>query len=437
MQSTPADKVAALSDTALTRRRLIKGSAVVLMQAAVAGTLHAFEASPVESSSGLQPYSSGVLPAGIRSRFVNNINGVRMHVLEAGFEDTNRPAIVLLHGFPELAYSWRKVMVPLAAAGFHVIAPDRRGYGRTDAFAVSYDDDLAPFAILSHARDVLALTFAFGYRSVAAIVGHDFGSPLAAWCSLVRPDVFRSVVMMSAPFAATPALPSNTADGVRTESATTDSIYDELAKLDPPRKHYQKYYATREANDNLWHAPQGLHSFLRAYYHVKSADWKENAPYPLAARIATEWAKLPRYYIMDLDKGMAETVASEMPSPTLMAACKWLTEDELRVYSAEYERTGFQGGLNEYRVRWVGKYTADLQLFSGRTIDVPSLFIAGKSDWGVYQNPGDFESSTACTHLVGAHLLNGAGHWVQQEKPTEVSELIVGFIREAHKSTRG
>ena len=163
----------------------------------------------------------------------------------------------------------------------------------------------------------------------------------------------------------------------------------------------------------MWHAPQGVHDFLRAYYHMKSADWKENAPFPLKARTASEWAKLPRYYVMDLDKGMAESVAPAMPSAAAIAACKWLPEEDLKIYSAEYERTGFQGGLEEYRVRWIEKYNAELQLFAKRTIDVPALFIAGKRDWGVYQNPGDFErmQKTTCTRMLGTHLVDGAGHW--------------------------
>ncbi len=133
-------------------------------------------------------------------------------MLEAGFEAKDRPCVLLLHGFPELAYSWRKVMLPLASAGFHVIAPDRRGYGRTSGWDVGYDDDLDPFGTLNQVRDMLGLVSAFGYRSVAAVIGHDHGSPIAAWCSVVRPDVFRSVVMMSAPFAGPPTLPFNTAD---------------------------------------------------------------------------------------------------------------------------------------------------------------------------------------------------------------------------------
>ena len=152
------------------------------------------------------------LPSGIRSRFVDDINGLSMHVLEAGFETKGRPCVLLLHGFPELAFSWRKVMPALAAAGYHVIAPDQRGYGRTTGWDANYDGDLASFRLLNLVRDALGLVSAFGYRHVDAVVGHDFGSSVAAWCALVRPDVFRSVVLMSAPFAGPPPLPFNTVD---------------------------------------------------------------------------------------------------------------------------------------------------------------------------------------------------------------------------------
>jgi len=378
-------------------------------------------------------YNPALLPPGIRSRFVNNINGLQMHVLEAGFESKDRPCVVLLHGFPELAYSWRKVMLPIASAGFHVIAPDRRAYGRTSGWNVGYDDDIGPFNTLNQVKDILALVLAFGYRSVAAVIGHDQGSPIASWASLVRPDVFRSVVMMSSPFAGPPTLPFNTSEMPQVDAAKAvpvDPIDEELAALNPPRKYYQKYYSTRPANEDIWHPLQGVHAFLRAYYHMKSADWKQNAPFPLKARTASEWAKLPRYYVMDLNKNMAETVAPEMPSATAIAACKWLPENELKVYSSEFGRTGFQGGLNGYRVRWSVKDPAELQLFSGRSIDVPSLFVSGKSDWAVFQTPGDFEKmqKTGCTRMSGVHLLEGAGHWVQQEQPEEVSKLLVQFL---------
>ena len=380
------------------------------------------------------------LPHGIRSRFVPNSNGLTMHLLEAGFESKEQPCVVLLHGFPELAYSWRKVMLPLAAAGYHVIAPDQRGYGRTTGWDGDYEGDLHSFRVLNLVRDTIGLVSALGYRSVAAVVGHDFGSPVAAWCALLRPDVFRSVVLMSAPFAGPPLLPFNTANeeapgsasSASSSPAATDNIHTALAALLRPRKHYQWYYSTREADANMHHCPQGIHAFLRAYYHFKSADWKDNIPFPLQEWSAAELAKMPTYYIMDLDQGMAETVAPEMPSATEIRACKWLPDDELAVYSAEFSRTGFQGGLQWYRCATGGIGSVELQIFSGRTIDVPSMFIAGKSDWGRYQRPGSFErmQTSACTNMQGCHVLDGAGHWVQQEQPEQVSTLLTQFLRQ-------
>ncbi len=369
------------------------------------------------------------LPAGIRSRSIEGINGLTMHVLEAGFENEGRPCVLLLHGFPELAFSWRKVIPVLAEAGYHVIAPDQRGYGRTTGWETNYDGDLCPFRLTNLVRDALGVVAAFGHRSVAAVVGHDFGSSVAAWCGVIRPDVFRSVVLMSAPFAGPPKMALNTAD-TPLPPKRVDPVHHELAALPRPRKHYHWYYSTREANDDMWRAPQGVHDFLRAYYHHKSADWKGNQPYPLKWWSAGELAKLPTYYVMDLAKTMAETVAEEMPSKQVIAANAWLPDDELAVYSAEYRRTGFQGGLQWYRCGTSGAFSAELETWSGRSIDVPSCFISGLQDWGTYQRPGVFETmqTTACTRMLDVHLVDGAGHWVQQERPDEVGRLLLRFL---------
>lgn len=384
----------------------------------------------------LPAYGNGTIPAGIRSRQIANVNGMTVHILEAGYETPGRQAVLLLHGFPELAYSWRKVMPSLAAAGYHVIAPDQRGYGRTIGWDDSYDADPDPFRILNMVRDAMGLVYALGYRDVAAIVGHDAGAPVASWGALIRPDMFRTVVLMSSPFAGAPSLPFNTANGAappRPEPTDTE-IDAALAALPRPRKYYQQWNRSREANDNYMHAAQGLHAFFRAYYYYKSADWKDNKPFRLKARTAEELAKIPTYYVMDLDKGMAETVAEHMPSAAEIAACKWLTEDEVEVYAIEYGRTSFTGALQGYRVRRGSdpKSVAELMTFSGRAVDVPSCFIAGKSDWGVYQTPGAVESmrNTAFTRMVGFHLLDGAGHWVQQEQPEQVSALLVDFLQQ-------
>jgi pimeloyl-ACP methyl ester carboxylesterase len=376
----------------------------------------------------LPPLDPAILPTGVRSRFVDGVNGLRMHILEAG--TAGRPLLLLLHGFPEIAYSWRKIMPALAEAGYRVVAPDQRGYGRTTGWSANYDDDLRPFRLLNAVRDAAGLVAALGYAQADAVIGHDFGASVAAWCALVRPDMFGSLALMSAPFEGPPALPFDT-DGKPPATPAGSTIHEALAALPRPRKHYQWWYSTRPANAAMWHCKQGVHDFLRAYFHHKSADWKANKPHRLAGWTAEELAKMPTYYIMDLADDMATGVAREMPPAAEIAACEWLPEAELAVYAEEYRRNGFQGGLNWYRSRTGGAFEAELQLFSGRTIDVPSIFISGSSDWGVYQRPGAVErmQQSACTNMVGCHLLDGAGHWVQQEQAPRVGELLVEFLR--------
>ncbi len=342
-----------------------------------------------------------------------------MHVLEAG--DASRPCLLLLHGFPELAWSWRKLLVPLAQAGFHVIAPDQRGYGRTTGWDGKYDGDLASYRLTNLVNDQKTLLQNLGIESVAAVVGHDFGSPVAAWCALLHPKIFKSVALLSSPFAGPPATPT----------PPPDPVHDDLAALARPRKHYQWYYSTREADADMLVCKQGLHSFLRAYYHVKSADWKPNRPQELAAWSAPELAKMPEYYIMAYGRNMAQTVAPHMPTPAQVAACAWLSEDELRVYSTEFARNGFQGALQWYRCRTTGRFNDDLAVHVGRRIEVPACFIAGASDWGPYQRPGDLKKmrATAIADDRGCHFVDGAGHWVQQERPAAVTRLLLEFLR--------
>ena len=425
----------------LTRRQFLRGAATGIAAAAPVSAHPAARAGAgaraMAQRDEIGPYADGVLPPGVHSRFVANVNGLRMHVLEAGSKAAARAGVLLLHGFPELAYSWRRLMPALAEAGYHVLAPDLRGYGRTDGTDVRYDDDLRPFRMLNEVRDMLSLVSAFGYREVH-LAGHDFGSLVASWCAVARPDVFRSVVLMSAPFGGTAALPFDTAGAAPSgaDAGPAPDMDADLASLAPPRWHYRRFYATRGANDDLWRAAQGVHDFLRAYYHMKSGDWSGNRPEPLREWSAAELARLPRYYVLDLGRGMAETVAEHMPPAAEIAACEWLPDDELRVYSAEYERTGFQGGLQWYRsVASVssifgGGINADLQVFAGRTIDQPSLFIAGARDWGIHQRPGALQrmEREACADLRGLHLLDGAGHWVQQEQSAAVNRLVLDFL---------
>jgi len=366
---------------------------------------------------------------------IHGVNGLDVHILEAGYESRGRPLALLLHGFPDLAYGWRHLIPILADAGYHVVAPDQRGFGRTTGWVNGYDAQLEPFSLLNMTRDALGLVSALGYRRTAMLVGHDLGSPVAAYCALARPDVFPSVVLMSAPFPGPPALPFNTAESEASAvqpNTENQKLAAALAALDPPREHYQQYLSTREANDDMWHPPEGLHAFLRAFFYVKSADWPGNKPHPLKARTAIELAQMPTYYVMDLGKTMPQTVAPFQPSAAEVLACKWLTEPELGVYTGEYGRTGFQGALQAYRVYSDPDLNAELRLLSGKTIDVPSLFIGGKSDWGTYSAPGaiDLMRTKAATRMGGIELIDGAGHWVQQEQPVRLSTLLLAFSKE-------
>ncbi|WP_456753994.1 MULTISPECIES: alpha/beta hydrolase [unclassified Bradyrhizobium] len=381
-------------------------------------------------------YGEGTLPKGVRSRMIHGVNGLDVHLLEAGCESPGRPLALLLHGFPDLAFGWRHLIPILADAGYHVVAPDQRGFGRTTGWVNDYDAPLQPFSLLNMTRDALGLVSALGYRRTAMLVGHDFGSPVAAYCALARPDVFPSVVLMSAPFPGPPSFPFNIADSAPSPAqpnTENQKLADALAALDPPRQHYQQYLSSRAANDDLWHPPQGLHAFLRAFFHVKSADWPGNKPHPLQAPTAPELAQMPTYYVMDLGKTMSQTVAPFQPSAAEASACKWLTEPELGVYTEEYGRTGFQGALMAYRVFSDPDLNAELRLFSGRTIDVPSLFIGGTSDWGTYAAPGtlDLMRTKATTRMRDIELIDGAGHWIQQEQPDRLGALLLAFIKEA------
>ncbi len=201
------------------------------------------------------------LPTGITARFVTTGTGLQMHVLQAG--NPADPALLLLHGFPELAYSWRKIMPSLAAAGYYVIAPDQRGYGRTTGWDV---ENLGSFRFLNLVRDAMGLLRALGIGQVAAVVGHDFGASVAGWAALLRPDIFPRLVLMSAPFTGAPT------------GAIGPDFHAALAALPRPRKHYQWYYSTQEANADMIGAPQGLHAFLRAYTTINPPTGRATRP---------------------------------------------------------------------------------------------------------------------------------------------------------------
>jgi len=363
----------------------------------------------------MQPLAADVLPPAIEARVVHTAQNLDMHYLSAG--DPSHPVLLLLHGFPELAFSWRKVMPGLAAAGYYVIAPDQRGYGRTTGWPDGYDVDLNPYHMPSLVLDQLALLAALEVEQVHGVIGHDFGSPVAAWCALIRPDVFTRLVMMSAPFAGPPGF----------SGGRGGELDQALAALTPPRRHYQWYYATRSANGDLLGAIQGLETFLAQYYYLKSGLWAGNTPHSLPGWETAALAVMPGYYIMPRSKTMAEVVAADASGEDLGALSGWLPRPELEVYASEFSRTGFQGGLNWYRAALSQAGMRSLRLYSGVRIEVPATFLAGSRDWGMYQSPGALNAMAerACRHLMGCHVVDGAGHWVQQEQPERVVELLL------------
>ncbi|PPQ84079.1 hypothetical protein CVT25_003600 [Psilocybe cyanescens] len=382
------------------------------------------------------------LPATVKSRILS-VGDLDMHILEAfppSYDAASKPPLlILLHGFPELAYSWRKVMVPLSTSGYAVVAPDLRGFGLTKqrnrtstSKKITYEEDLYPYRILNIAADIVALVYSLGYTSVEAVIGNDFGSPVAGYCALVRPDLFKSVVFMSAPFTGPPALGSGDPNA-KTQLQQLDAA---LNTLNPPRKHYMVYFSTPEADADLSNPPQGLSAFWRTYHHLKSADSKSsNPPKPLGTTFTpTLFEALPYYYIMPRNQTMPECLAPKAPTAEEISQNTWLPDEELAVYLSHYEEGGLQGGLNLYRCMAESpRWTEDLKIFAGKQVEIPAMFIGGAQDWGVFQFPGAVEAmrGRACKSMKEEDfvLIEGAGHWAPQEKPDRVVEELLRFVK--------
>ncbi|KAL2434977.1 hypothetical protein ABEF95_011861 [Exophiala dermatitidis] len=386
------------------------------------------------------------LPPGITSRFVDTSpHSLVFHILESLPTNINpsgpQPGLILLcHGFPEIAYSWRKVLPLLSAQGYHAVAFDQRGYGRTFS---RQPLDAQSFRPLNLIKDAVTLVRALGYTTVSCVVGHDFGAVTAYLCALSRPDMFQRLVLMSHPAKGPPELPLRTSPSYGNPSPPPPPAPDmqrALAELPRPRKHYKWYYCTSDANADMTY-PTGadLHRFMRGYFHLKSADWDANDPHPLQGWSADELAKMPRYYIMDLADTMRQAVARDMevedPETVSSRSSRWLSDQELAVYVEEYSRTTFQGGLNWYRVQTQPAIAADLEVWTGALISVPTLFVAGKRDWGTFQEPGAIEAmesgkSVRRDMYKGTVLVDGAGHWVNQEQPERCVQEILKIVGE-------
>lgn len=254
------------------------------------------------------------------------------------------------------------------------------------------------------------------------------------------------MIMMSHPFRGFPAYPFNTSSHQPSPpKSPSANLQSTLAALSPPRKHYKYYYSTAAAAAEMDSPEPEMATFLRGYFHLKSGDWAGNAPHPLKSPTAPEFAKMPGYYVMPLDLGMRDTVremmASEDGERAAAVSEHWLNDADLGVYAREWSRTGFQGALNWYSVSTdgTGAYVRDMAVWAGRPIEVPSLFVSGSSDWGMYQEPGAVEGmggeNGSCRRFFGTKVIQGAGHWAQQEKAKEVVRLIEEFL-EASKGER-
>jgi pimeloyl-ACP methyl ester carboxylesterase len=308
-------------------------------------------------------------------------NGVRIHLVEQG----EGPLVVLVHGFPESWYSWRHQLPALAAAGFRAAAIDVRGYGRS-----SKPTAIDAYRMLLHVGDNVDVVRALG-ESEAVIIGHDWGSPIAASSALLRPDVFRAVALLSVPYA--------------TGSPTRPT--EAFRRMGGDEQFYIEYF--QEPGVAEAEIEQDVRGWLAGFYVSASADATRPPDGGTIATVPAGGRLRDRFVVPEVLPG-------------------WLSEADLDVYAAEFEHGGFAGPLNRYRN--VDRDWEDLNAFANRPITVPSLFIGGDRDgptiWG---RPAIERFPQSLPALRGAHILENCGHWVQQERAQSVNDLLVSFVR--------
>ena len=314
-------------------------------------------------------------------RFIDS-NGIKMHIVEEG----EGPLVVLCHGFPELWYSWRHQITPLAEAGFHVVAPDQRGYGRTDKPV-----KIEAYNIFQLVGDVVGLVKALGEKR-AIIVGHDWGAPVAWHCALLRPDIFYAVSLLSVPY-----MPR-----------TWDPIAPtELMKvMQGDGLFYQSYF--QEPGNAEAVMDEDVEKSLRMFLYSLAGD-----PPP-----EKRWR-----FIFE----KSETILDSCSSPDSLP--KWLTENDLSYFAEEFREAGFRGGLNWYR-NIDGNWSQTAFLSEAKLLQ-PALFVAGEEDAVITMYREGFDNlEQVVPNLTRKVLLPGAGHWIQQERPRAVNELLIEFLKE-------
>lgn len=303
----------------------------------------------------------------------------RIHLVEQG----TGPLVLLVHGFPESWYSWRHQLPALAAAGYRAVAVDVRGYGRS-----SRPGDSDAYRMLELVEDNAAVVRALGERT-AVIVGHDWGATIAANSALVRPDVFRAVGLLSVPYAPR--------GGPRPSEV--------FARMGGDEEFYVSYF--QEPGRAEAEIEPDVRGWLAGFYAAFSADTMPapGAPDPhFVARGGTLRDRFP---------------TGRRPG--------WLGEEDLDFYAGEFERTGLVGALNRYRN--MDRDWADLAAFDGAPLTQPSLFAGGGLDASTTWLADAIDAFPATLPgLVSSHLLDGCGHWIQQERPAEVNALLTGWL---------
>ena len=314
-------------------------------------------------------------------------NGIRMHIAECG----EGPLVVMCHGFPESWYSWRHQLAALAAAGFHAVAPDMRGYGQTDR-----PEPVDQYSMLHLVGDIVGLLDALGEER-AVIAGHDWGAPVAWHCALLRPDRFRAVVALSVPF-----IPRFPVTPTSVMPQTDDALF------------YQLYFQTPGVAES--ELERDVRRTLRSMLFSASGD----APRPAGAESARgEVGMVPR------QGGMLSHLVDPPALPV------WLTEADVDFYVNEFTRTGFRGGLNWYRN--IDRNWELLAAYAGAQVTVPALYIAGDRDLVVAFRGFDHLIANLATFVPRLHktlMLPRCGHWTQQERASEVNDAMLAFLRQ-------
>ena len=315
-------------------------------------------------------------------------NGINIHYVEAD----EGPLVVFCHGWPESWYSWRHQLSPLADAGYRCVAMSMRGYGKTSA-----PDDIAAYSIMHLIGDVVGLVNALG-ESSAVVVGHDWGAPVAWYSALTRPDLFRAVACLSVPF--TPPI------GALPEGIDLNAIMRMTAGEE--REYYRLFFQEPGVAEADFEADV-RRSMLGVLYTI-SGDAVANGD------LESGWdGHFPR------DQTMSEqfVVPEELPP--------WLTEQDLDFYVAEIERSGFRGGFNWYRN--INQLPALLGPWVGTTIEQPSFYMGGSTDMIAGNTPDAIQvMETALSDLRHLEIVEGAGHWLQQEHPERVNEALLSFL---------